>query len=141
MRRLALPLLALGSLAIAAAYAATIVGVATVAAPWWLATGTTAVLAGLAALGAARDGRPTLVLDAVTALASLSVLAGLLIPLALPAPDATARLFLGVPVATAVLLLLVGLVPLVALPIAYAFSFEVEVLSDDDLARFRAGTE
>ncbi len=138
MQRAGIILLLSGLLAVGAAYACVLLGIAAAAAPWWLASGATAVLAGLAVLGAARRGRATPVLTATIAASFTSVLAGLLIPLALPAPDATGPLLLGLPFPTAILLLLVGLVPLVLLPIAYAYAFDREVLSDDDLAALRA---
>ena len=53
MRRAGLTLLLVGLLAVGAAYAFVLLGYVTAAAPWWLASGTTAVLAGIAVLGAA----------------------------------------------------------------------------------------
>lgn len=137
MHRAGLTLLLLGLLAVVLAYSFVLLGVAAATAPWWLASGTTAVLAGIAILGAARRGRPTSLLSAAIALSFVSVLVGLLVPLALPAPDAATPLLLGLPRPTAILLLLVGLVPLVLLPLAYAAAFEREVLSEADLAALR----
>lgn len=139
MRHAGLSLLILGSLAIAVAYAAALAGVALRTAPWWLASGTTAVLAGLASLGAARHGRRTPILSAAIAASFVCVGAGFLIPLAMPAPDATTPLLLGLPRPTAILLLLVHAVPLVLLPVAYGVAFEREVLDDTDLATVRDG--
>lgn len=138
MHRAGLTLLLLGLVAVGSAYAFALFGVAAAAAPWWLATGTTGALAGIAVLGAARRGRPTPVLAATVALSFASVLAGLLVPLLLPAPDATASLLLGLPRPTTILLLFVGVVPLVLLPLAYAYAFDREVLSDDDLRALRS---
>ena len=137
MQRAGLMLLIVGLLAVGLAYGAALLGVAAAVAPWWLASGSTATLAGLAALGAARRGRSSPLLGWSIAIAFMSVAAGLLVPLALPAPGAATPLLLGLPRPTAILLLLVGLVPLVMLPIAYAVAFEREVLSDADLAALR----
>lgn len=131
MQRAGLSLLIIGLLAVVVAYASTLLGVALSLAPWWLASGSTAVLAAFALLGAARHGRPSPRLTAATLIVFASVAAGLLIPLALPAPDAATPLLLGLPRPTAILLLLVGLVPLVLLPIAYGWAFEREVLGGD----------
>lgn len=140
MHRVGLTLLILGLLAVAASYGAALVGVAAHATPWWLASGSTAVLAALAVLGAARGRRPTPILTATGLVSFLSVATGLLVPLAMRAPDASTPLLLGLPRPTAILLLLVGLLPLLLLPVAYAAAFEREVLSDEDLARLRSGS-
>lgn len=137
MQRAGLTLLIFGLFAVGLAYGAALLGMAPSAAPWWLASGSTATLAGLAALGAARRGRSSPLLGWSIAIAFVSVAAGLLVPLALPATGAATPLLLGLPRPTAILLLLVGLVPLVMLPIAYAVAFEREVLSDADLAVLR----
>lgn len=137
MQRAGISLLIVGSLAVLVAYLAVLAGVAESAAPWWLASGTTAVLAGLASLGAARRGRRTPILAATIVATFVSVAAGFLIPLALPAPDASMPLLLGLPRPTAILALLVHLFPLLLLPLAYGVAFEREVLGDDDLARLR----
>lgn len=137
MQRAGLTLLIVGLLAVGLAYGAALLGVAAAVAPWWLATGSTATLAGLAALGAARRARSSPLLGWSIAIAFGSVAAGLLVPLALPAPSAATPLLLGLPRPTAILLLLVGLVPLVLLPLAYAVAFEREVLSDADLTALR----
>lgn len=138
MSRAALTLLVLGLCAVAAAYGATLLGLATPLAPWWLAAGTTASLAGLALLGAARRGRRTPTLVAATVAASASLAVGFFVPLAMPSPDAATPLLLGLPRPTTILLLGAGLVPLVLLPVAYGVAFEREVLSPEDLASFRA---
>jgi len=137
MHRAGLLLLSLGTLSVAFAYGAMLLGLGVSAAPWWLASGTTGVLAGLASLGAARHGRRTPVLAAAIAASFVSVAAGFLIPLAMPAPDATTPLLLGLPRPTAILMLLVHAVPLVLLPVAYGVAFEREVLDDTDLATLR----
>lgn len=138
MPRAGLSLLIVGLVAVAAAYALTLAGLSPSLAPWWLALGSTAVLAGLADLGAARRGRRTPLLTAAMRLAFVSVAAGFVVPLLMPPPAADAALLLGVPRPTAWLLLLAGLGPLLALPLAYAAAFDCEVLSEADLASLRS---
>jgi len=129
--RVGLALLTGGLLAVAVAYLLTGVGVATAAGPWVLAVGTVAVVAGLAVLGLPRRrARPTVLLGAVVVVV-VSVLAGFLVPLALPMETAAA-LRAGLPRPTAWLVGLVYLVPLVVLPVAYAVAFPHEVLRPDD---------
>lgn len=137
MRRAGIALLVVGCLAVLGAYVAVIAGVAVAAAPWWLASGTTAVLAGLAAIGAARHGRRTPLLAGTILVTFMSVAAGFVLPLLMPAPDAGTPLLLGVPRPTALLALFVHGIPLLLLPIAYGVAFEREVLDDEDLARLR----
>lgn len=141
MRRAGLSLLVLGLFAVGAAYALVLTDRALRAAPWWLALGTTAVLAGMAMMGIARRGRATPMLARAAAVSCVSVAAGLVVPLVLPAPSAGEPLLLGLPRPTAILLSLVGLLPLVLLPIAYAVAFEREVLTEDDLAALRRDEE
>lgn len=138
MRRVGLALLIIGSLAVALAYGVTLAGVAATAAPWWLAGGTTAILASLATIAAARRGRRTPILAATIVITFCCVGAGFFLPLAMPAPLAGDALLLGLPRPTAILLLLVHVVPLLLLPLAYAAAFETEVLGADDLERLRA---
>jgi predicted lysophospholipase L1 biosynthesis ABC-type transport system permease subunit len=129
--RVGLALLTGGLLAVAVAYLLTGVGVATAAGPWVLAVGTVAVVAGLAVLGLPRRrARPTVLLGAVVVVV-VSVLAGFLVPLALPMETAAA-LRAGLPCPTAWLVGLVYLVPLVVLPVAYAVAFPHEVLRPDE---------
>lgn len=137
MRKSGILLLTFGSLSVALAYGVTLVGVAEHAAPWWLAVGITAVLAGLATLGAARRGRRTPILLVTIVITFVSVGVGFLVPLALAAPDASTPLLLGLPRPTAILMLFVHAVPLLLMPLAYAAAFEREVLGADDIARIR----
>jgi hypothetical protein len=137
MHRAGLSLLVLGLIAVAGAYALVFADIAFHAAPWLLALGTTAVLAGMVVLGIARRGRAAPVLTLATVVCFASVAIGLAVPLMLPAPTASDPLLLGLPRPTTILLLLAGLLPLVLLPVMYAIAFEREVLSQDDLAAIR----
>lgn len=121
-----------GLLAVAVAYLLTGVGVATAVAPWALAAGTTAVLAGLAHLAIPRRGSGASVLRLAVTLSLTSVLAGFLLPLLLPEVTATTPLWLGLPRPTAWLVLLTFVVPLIVLPVAYAVAFPREVLRPEE---------
>lgn len=140
MRRLALPLVAAGTLAIVAGYVLAFVPAATVIAPWAMATGIAILCPALAALGAGDVRRPRFLTTAL-ALLGISLLAGFAVALgpvraplgpgasmepgAAPvAPDPTAVPGNpGFPGRTLGLLLVVGVIPLIALPAVYALTF------------------
>lgn len=132
MRRLAPLALVTGLFAIALAYAATLAGVGAAIAPWLLALGTATVLASLLALAAARRGVRPRILGTAAALTGVTIAVGLSLALAAAPPTPDGELLLGLPRTTALLLLSVGLVPLLALPLAYAAAFEREVMGDGD---------
>lgn len=102
-------------------------------APWGLAIGSAGVLTAMLLLGARRKGRvprslvPALIVTFVATAGGL----GYALAAAAPAPDGP--LLLGLPRTTAVMLILVGAVPLVWLPVAYARAFEKDVLNTDDI--------
>ncbi|MBL8997483.1 MAG: hypothetical protein JNL44_09225 [Gemmatimonadetes bacterium] len=138
MRRIGLSLLIAGLGAVVAAYLLFVAGWSRDLAPWLIALGSAGALAGLACLGAARGGRRrTPRLAAAIALAFLAVAGGVLGALALPPPAAGDPLLLGLPRATALLLTFTGAIPLLLLPVAYAFAFDDEVLSASDLDGIR----
>lgn len=125
--RISIVILTLGALIVALAYAAVFAQFAN-AAPWLLAFGATLVLTGLGTLGAgARAPR----LAAAIVVACAFTLAGLAAALLMPAHVEGGALLFGLPRATTVMLLCTGLVPLVMLPIAYAWVFKREVLRDE----------
>lgn len=116
-------LITAGSLSVLAAYLLTFVGTSPVA-PWLLAFGATLVLTGIGLLGAgARSPR----LSAAVLVACGCTFAGFAYALAASAPVAGGPLFLGLPRVTMVMLLVSGAVPLVLLPLAYAWAFPREV--------------
>jgi hypothetical protein len=93
-------------------------------APWLLAVGATLVLTGLGLLGAgARAPR----LAAAVLVACACTLLGFAIALLRAPHVAGGPLWFGLPVATALMLVLTGGVPLVLLPLAYAWAFPREV--------------
>lgn len=112
-----------GGLAVLAAYALSF-GTASPMAPWLLAVGAVLVLTGLGLLGAGPRA-PRLV--AAVLVACASTLIGFSIALTLAPHGTGGPLLLGVPRATALMLLLTGAAPLVLLPLAYAWAFPREV--------------
>lgn len=130
-----------GLLAVAVAYLLTWGGVATAIAPWALAAGTTAVLAGLAHLAIPRRVPTTSILRMAVALSVTSVLGGFLLALARPEVTTETPIWFGLPRPTAWLVLLVFVVPLVVLPVAYAVAFPREVLRPEERAIGAADAE
>lgn len=140
-KRLALGTVFLSTLLIAAAYASAFLPGGTPGwAPWALAIGTAAMLVGMMALGAAKKGRiGKLVVP--FAFVFLVLAGGFGLVLALPATDpANPELWLGLPPRAAVILYGIGLLPLFAVPIAYALTFEDQALNADDLMRLQVWT-
>ena len=130
--RLALALLVSALLAIAAAYAgALFTGAAPAFAPAALAYGIGASMTAFMILGAARRGRLAPVAAVACALTFVLVTGSFGAALLLPAAEgAGGALLLGLPRRTALVLYGVGVLPLLALPLAFAWTFEDE--GDDD---------
>jgi hypothetical protein len=127
-RTFALVLLALAALASLAAFA-----LGSPVAPWLAAFGGATFPVALIALGAARNGPLGglgLALGGLWALLA----GGLAAVLALPAggPDVA-----GLPLATALMIFVIVPVPLLALGLLYAFSFDRHGLREEDLERMR----
>lgn len=93
-------------------------------APWLLAVGATLVLTGLGLLGA---GPRAPRLAAAVLVACACTLLGFCVALTLTPHVANGPLLFGLPRATALMLVLTGAVPLVLLPLAYAWAFPREV--------------
>jgi MFS family permease len=129
----------LGALAIALAYAAAFLPepVAS-AAPWLMAGGTTLMLVSLIVLGTRRRGRRRhrLLVVGIVALGVVLV-AGFGAALLLPPESARSPLLLGLPRRAALLIYGIGLLPALFLPLIYALTFEVSVLSKAELAELR----
>jgi hypothetical protein len=116
-----------GALAVLAAYAMAFIGApgsVTPMAPWLLAVGATLVLTGLGLLGA---GPRAPRLAAAVLVACACTLLGFAVALSLAPHEAEGPLLLGLPRATTLMLLLTGGIPLVMLPLAYAWAFPKEV--------------
>jgi hypothetical protein len=131
MPRAAIPTLAVSLLLVAFAYAAALIGVFAAVTPWALALGTSGVLGALLLLAARRARGPMRRLAVVAWIITVVLAAGLCVTLAASPPAAGGPLLLGLPRSTAILLIAVGLVPLVALPLAWAGAFDREVMGDD----------
>ena len=98
-------------------------------------------MVGVAALGASRGGRIGRVAMPLL-LAWLILVLGFGLALALPAETAAApQLVMGLPRRTALILYGVGLLPLLAMPLAYALTFDDTTLSDEHLQQLRAAAE
>jgi hypothetical protein len=94
---------------------------------------------GCMALGAARAGRRSRLFIAALGLTALAIVAGFGLALALPASEAAdSTLLLGFPVRAALVLYLVGVLPLLTLPLVYAATFDLLTLTGADLERVRA---
>lgn len=140
LRRAAVTAIAVAALAIAAAYAAIAVTGGTPRwAPWLFVAGIDLLLLALMTLGAARPGRGVGRLAIPFGLTGVIIAAGfgalLLLP---PADPADPTLWLGLPPRAAVVLYLIGFLPVLVLPLAYALTFDELTLSEADLARARA---
>lgn len=106
-------------------------------APVLLALGAAGTMTSAMAIGASRPGRSLGVLRLVFVAAFLLVAGGFAAALFLPDETAASRLWLWLPPRAAVLVYGIGLLPVVLLPLAYAFTFDRVTLSEEDLARFR----
>ena len=139
IRRTSLLVIFLAVLAIGVAYASAFTpGGAPAWAAWLMAMGTALLMVATTALGAVRAGRLGWIWFAL-AFILVTVGGGLWWALAMPAGEsADAPLWLGLPHRAAVVLFGVGLLPLVIVPLAYAFTFDERTLSEADLARVRA---
>jgi hypothetical protein len=137
-KRLALGAVFLSVSAIGAAYASAFLpGGAPDWAAWLMVLGIAVLMVATMVLGAAREGRlgklklPFLFVFLVLTLGFGAVLA-------LPAADpADPTLWLGLPPRAAVVLYAIGLLPLLAVPVAYALTFDEMTLSVEDLERVR----
>lgn len=105
------------------AYGLTFIGAYPLA-PWLLACGATLVLTGIGLLGA---GERSPRLSAAVLVACVCTFAGFAFALASAAPVADGPLLFGLPRVTMLMLLCAGVVPLVLLPVAYAWAFPQEV--------------
>jgi hypothetical protein len=127
-------------LAIAIGYAAAFRQSGTpVWAPWLLALGIPISLGAIMILGAARGqkGIGPLKLPFLFVVAVLAI--GFCAALALPATESPlSKLWLGLPLRAAIVIYGVGLLPIVVLPVAYALTFETQILSAEDVEHVRA---
>jgi len=138
-RRIALIALFVAIVAIAAGYAAAFSRSGTPTwAPWLLAVGIPVALGAIMILGAVRGAGGIGRLKIPFAFVILILAIGFGAALALPASEGPlSRLWLGLPARAAVVIYGVGLLPIIALPVAYAMTFETLTLSAEDVERIR----
>lgn len=142
LKRAALSVLFVSLLGVGAAYASAFLpGGAPEWAAYVMAVGIAAMMVSTMTLGAAREGR-------IGALALpfgfvfLVVAGGFTLVLALPGLDpAEPRLWLGLPPRAAIVLYGIGLLPLLAMPLVYALTFDRQTLGEADLARIRRAAQ
>lgn len=138
-RNLSLSLCALGTALISVAYLSAFIPGRPTWGAWSMILGLASLCVGCLALGAYRAGRRSALLTWSLVVSAAAIVTGFGLALALtPAEAPGARLVLGFPVRTAAVLYLVGVVPLVLLPLVYALTFDRLTLTDEDIARVRA---
>jgi hypothetical protein len=140
LRRGAVAAIALAACAIAAAYGSVpLTGGTPGWAPWLFVGGIDLLLVALMVLGAARPGRGVGRLAIPFAVTGAILAFGFGALLLLPAADpADPTLWLGLPPRAAVVVYVIGFLPVLFLPLAYALTFDELTLSEADLARARA---
>jgi hypothetical protein len=139
MRRAALAVVFGSTLAIAAVYAVTLV--TRVQHAWGagvFAVATAAMLVAFMVLGAARARARFGPLWLAFGFAFVVMAGGFLLALTLPADEAGARLYLGLPARAAIIVYGIGLLPAFVIPVAYALTFDRLTLSPEDLRRVRS---
>lgn len=135
-----LNLIVTGTVAVAVGYASAFLrGGPPPWAPWAMTIGIALLCVGFMALGAARPGRALGILWLPLAFTFVVLLGGFGLALLLPGSEGpAARLVGGLPLRAALIIYGVGLLPALALPLAYALTFERQTLDAADLERIRA---
>jgi hypothetical protein len=138
-RRIALLALFVAIVAIATGYAAAFNrGGAPTWAAWLLALGISVALGAIMILGAVRGTSGIGRLKIPFALVILILVIGFGAALGMPATEnVLGRLWLGLPARAAIVIYVIGLLPIVILPVAYAMTFETLTLSAEDVERVR----
>ena len=136
-RRLALLVIFLSMVVIGAGYASAFLpGGAPRFMTYAFAVATAAVMTAIIVLGAARTGRRLGVLSWVFAFTFIVLAAGFVWALGQTTVN-TDKLYLGLPSGAAIILYVVGLLPMAVLPIAYALTFEKTTFDDAELEELR----
>lgn len=139
VRGIALGAVVLGTVGIAVAYASAFGSPAVAAAgPWIMAVCLPVAMVAMMTFGAVRAGRRVGALALPFALVFLLVAGGFLAALALPPDTVDGVYWLGLPRRAAVIVYVVGLLPLFVLPFAYAFTFDALTLTDADIEHVRS---
>jgi hypothetical protein len=106
-------------------------------APWLLAFGMSTCMVAIMVMGAARKGRVGR-LALPFAFVFLVLTVGFGAALAHPGTDpANPELWLGLPPRAAIILYVIGFMPLLVIPLAYALTFDEQTLRPEDLERIR----
>lgn len=138
-RRVALAVIFLSMLAIAGGYASAFLpGGAPPLAAWVFAIATAAMMVAMLVLGAARTGIPFGGLVWVFVFCFVALAGGFGLALLAPEVTADAALYMGLPQGAALILFVVGLMPMLVLPIAYALTFDKTTLNSEELEALRA---
>ena len=136
MKRFALLVIFLAMLVIGAGYlSAFLPGGAPRYAAYAFAIATAAVMTAISVLGAARKRGGLGALRWVFLFTFLVMAGGF--AAALSSIGASTELWLGLPRGAAIIIYIVGLLPMVVLPLAYALTFEKTTLDDPELAELR----
>jgi hypothetical protein len=138
IKRVAVVVMFLSMVAIAAAYASAFLPGGTPPwAPWALVVGMSACMVSIMAMGAARDGSIGR-LAIPFGFVFVVLVGGFGAALAHPGTDpANPELWLGLPPRAAIVLYVVGFLPLFVVPVAYALTFDHQTLRPEDLERIR----
>ena len=133
-------MLVLSTIAIGVSYATAFFrGGAPLWSGWLFATGMTGVLLGTLALGAMRPDRGLGRLVVPFVVMTLLLGGGLAAVFLLPGDLGAAEpLLFGLPRRAAIVLYVIGLLPTLVLPVAYALTFADQTLRAEDLERIRA---
>jgi hypothetical protein len=133
----ALAAVVISAVAILLGYLTVLIGASATVAAWMLALGSTTMMVGLMALGAARQGMRFRDVAFPVVFTFLVVAGSLALALLLPATEGPgSRLLLGLPVRAAIVIYGVGILPMFVLPFYYARTFERLTLAEGDVARF-----
>jgi hypothetical protein len=136
-RRFALLVIFVSMLVIGAGYASAFLpGGAPRFMTFAFAIATAAVMTAIIVLGAARNGRKLGVLAWVFAFTFVVLAAGFSVALNQTTVN-TARLYLGLPAGAAIIMFVVGFLPMAVLPVAYALTFESTTFDDVELEELR----
>lgn len=136
-RKLALLTIFLATLIIGAGYASAFLpGGAPRIASFVFAVATAALMTAISVLGAARAGRGIGALRWVFAMTFLIMAGGFCVALVQPPPSPN-ELWLGLPRGAAIILYVVGLLPMIILPVAYALTFDRTTLDEQELTELR----
>ncbi|MGQ0814279.1 MAG: hypothetical protein ACT4O1_07415 [Gemmatimonadota bacterium] len=142
MKRIALGVIFVSMLAIAAGYASAFLpGGAPAGVAWLFALAIAALMIAVLVLGAARKGASLGMLKWVFGFCFACLAVGFSLALLAPAVAPESKLWLGLPQGAAIILYVVGFLPMLVLPIAYALTFDHTTLSSDELERLRARLE